>query len=244
MDATTPITTSSFVDLPKNHRVYTTTREVAIEMPLPAIGSSMSTFLPGPLGANIVLDAWETPSGNAKKKITVQHTATPSGTFTERESVAYQFPPIYPNATAFFPGGSYRRPRNVIGRITYEFSRDPVAAWGASPAIWNFVDPTTGPFEVESYLAKAAGEQFEDGDGAGGMVGDFLNANFVAYDTINPPFTIYAPGDLFYAVPASRPSITVYAGWVANKTEIIVSRTIDDWLGDFSMRRTVYVPAQ
>jgi hypothetical protein len=243
--AHTPITTSRQVEIPKGHRIYTSTRrQCAVEMPVPTQGAAVGTFLGGIHAANIVLNAWDSPTGDGKKSITIEHTTVPSGISVSHETVAFQFPPIYPNGTAFFPGGSYRRPRNVIGRITYEFSRTPASTWGTAPAIWDFSSLATGPFEVRSYLADASGESYSDDDGNSGTIGGWLKGNFVASDTIHDSVTISVPGVLFYSIVPSVPSATQYAAWVAAQAELIVSRTVDDWYGDISMRRTVYVKAQ
>lgn len=245
--AHTPITTSRQIEIPKGHRIFTTTRhQCPVEMPVPTQGSTMATFLgTGSTHAgNIVLDAWDSPSGDGKKSITVEHTAVPGSVATTYETVAFQFPPIYPNGTTFFPGGSYRRPRNVLGRITYEFSRTPAATWGSALPLWDFAALSTGPFEVRSFLADASGEPYADDEGNSGTIGSWLKGNFVASDTVHDAVIISIPGILYYAIPPSVPSATQYAQWVDAQTELMVSRTIDDWYGDISMRRTVYVKAR
>lgn len=241
----TPITTSRQVEIPKGHRIYTSTRrQCAVEMAVPTQGAAVGSFLGGLHAANIILDAWDNPSGDGKKTITIEHTTVPGGSFVSYETVAFQFPPIYPNGTAFFPGGSYRRPRNVMGRITYEFSRTPGATWGAAAAIWDFTSLATGPFEVKSFLADASGEPYQDDEGNSGTIGAWLKGNFIASDTIHDAVVISIPGILYYAIGTSFPSATQYAAWVAGQNELMVSRTVDDWYGDISMRRTVYVKAQ
>jgi hypothetical protein len=113
----------------------------------------------------------------------------------------------------------------------------------SAPTIWNFTDVLTGPFEVQSFIAEAAGQNFSEDDGASGRVGDFLNPAFIMVDTVNNPITINSPGSLFYVVPASAPNATTYASWVAAGTELMASRTIHKWYCGY-MRRTSYVRAQ
>jgi hypothetical protein len=245
-DPHSPITTSRQLDWPKGHRIYTTTRTVPAEYPIPLIGATMAAQLgntPHPYASNIIIDVREGPIDNATRTLSIDHTAIPAGTHTKYQTVACVFPAIYPNNTAFFPGGSMRRSRNVLGKVQYQFSQNP-SSWLAEGAIWNFTDPSSGPFEVESWLAQAANEIFIDGDGNGRTVGEFLNGTFIAQDTVHNGIDISIPGDLFYQIAASRPSATTYAGWVANKTEIMISRTVDDWYGDILMKRTVLVRAQ
>lgn len=243
--AYSPITSSRQVEIPKGHRIYTSTRlQCAVEMAVPSQGAVVGNFLGGVHAGNIILDAWDNPSADGKKSITIEHTAVPTGSFVSLESVAYQFPPIYPNGTAFFPGGSYRRPRTVMGRITYEFSRTPLSSWGSAPAIWNFSSLASGPFEVKSFLADASGEPYQDDEGNSGTIGAWLKGNFIASDTIHDSVTISIPGILYFVIGTSAPSASQYAAWVAAQSELMVSRTVDDWYGDISMRRTVYVKAQ
>lgn len=244
-DPYSPITTSRQLDWPKGHRIYTTTRTVAGEYPIPSVGNTMAAQLgtTHPYAAHIITDVQERPEQNSQRILTLEHTLVPTGTHTKYQTVAFVFPAIYPNNTTFFPGGSMRRSRNVLGRVVYEYKRDP-STWLNEAAIWNFTDTSSGPFEVESLLAQAANEIFLDGDGKSGTVGQFLNGTFIAQDTIHNAITISVPGDLFYEIAASRPSATQYAQWVTNKTELMVSRTVDDWYGDILMKRTVYVRAQ
>jgi hypothetical protein len=251
-DASTPITTSRVLSMPKGHRIYSTSREVATEFPLPAIGAVLAAnnFIGG-FTNHIVLDVTEAPGKGNLKRVTVTHGTIPSGDFTEYESEAYTFPPIYPNDTTFMPGGSRPRSRNVIAKVVYQFQLT-IGSWLNDPTIWTIPsDPSeltsealsTGPFEVRSYIAEAAGETFVAGDGSSGRVGDYLNGAFINLDTINDSFSIYDPGDLFYSVGASVPSATTYAGWVAAKTEIMTARTVHKWYCGY-MRRTAFVRAQ
>jgi hypothetical protein len=242
-DAFSPITTSRTLETPKGHRIYTTTRDVASEYPLPAIGSLLSetNFIAG-FSGHYVLDVNDSPKGNGKR-VTVTHGSFPGGLFTEYESLAFTFPPIYPvSGSSFFPGGSRPRGRVVPARVTYEYALTP-GSWLSSPAIWDFSSPSTGPFEVRSFIAEAAGQNFTEDDGASGSVGDFLNPAFIMMDTVNNPITIHSPGSLFYVVPASVPNATTYASWVASGTELMASRTIHKWYCGY-MRRSAYVRAQ
>ena len=43
-DAHTPITTEQVLQLPKGHVLYTTTREVPMEFPLPTLGAALSAL--------------------------------------------------------------------------------------------------------------------------------------------------------------------------------------------------------
>lgn len=241
-DAYTPITTSRVLQTPLGHRIYTTTRDVSDRFPLPTLGAelSASNFIAG-FTNHIVLDASEVPKPGGGKRVTVTHGTIPSGSFTEYESQAFTFPPIYPGST-FMPGGSRARQRVVPARVTYEYQAT-IGTWMAAATIWDYTTPSTGPFEVRSYIAEAAGENFEADDGSSGRVGDYLNPFFIGIDTVNNLITIYDPGDLFYEIGASAPSATVYAGWVANKTELMASRTVHKWYTGY-MRRTAYVRAQ
>ena len=248
-DAYTPITTSRSLQTPQGHRIYTTTRDVATEFPIPVVGSLLaaSNFIAGFTG-HYVLDVNDYPNRKGGKTVVVTHGSVPSGTFTEYESLAYTFPAIYPTSgLGFFEGGSRQRQRVVPARVTYEYALDPGpsgANWLASPTIWDFVTPTTGPFEVASGLQESAGVYYEgDEDESGGRVGDYLNPTFITQDTVNNPITISIPGILYYEIPASVPSATTYASWFTAKTELMVSRTIHTWYSMY-MRRTVYVRAQ
>jgi len=253
-DAHTPRTTSRVLQTPRNYRIYTTTREVPTEFPLPTVGAVLSAtnFIAG-FTNHYVMDVTDYPKG-AGKVVTVTHGPVPTqiGGFIEYESVAYTFPPIYPNSTAFFPGGSKPRPRVVPAKVKYEYTLSPITAptnWMDDPAIWDYESLDSGTFEVKSYLAEAAGATFANGsgdpgvDGNEGSVGDFLNPMFIGQDTINDAFSIYAPGDLYYLVGASSPHATDYAGFVAEKSMLMASRTIHTWYC-FYMRRTVFVRAQ
>lgn len=250
-DAFRPITTSQRLDNPRGYRLFTTQREVPAEFVPPEIGAALGTFLPGSLSSNLVLGVSDSPRGG-KQIVTVQHGPVPSGpdaggSFVEYESFAYRFPPIYPNATAFFPGGSQDRNRVVTGRVVYEYATvgsTAFNAWRDAATIWNFTDPTTGPFEVLSYIADAAGQKFTGDDGSAGVVGQFLAPAFIAQDTINNSIAISSPGSLAYTVGESAPSATTYAAWVAARTEFIASRSISKWMGNVYCRRTVWVRAQ
>lgn len=241
-DAYTPITSSKTLATPKGHRIWTTTRKVADEFPLPEIGATLasSNFIGG-FADHIILDCHEYPHPGGGKKVVVTHGTFPAGIFTEYESQAFTFPPIYPGSE-FMPGGSRARQRVVPARVTYEY-RAEVGDWMNAATIWDYTTPSTGPFEVRSYIAEAAGENFEAADGSSGRVGDYLNPFFIGIDTVNNLITIYDPGDLFYEIGASAPSATDYAAWVANKTELMASRTIHKWYTGY-MRRTAYVRAQ
>jgi hypothetical protein len=241
-DPFTPITSSRTLETPKGHRIYTTTREVATEYPLPAIGSllSDSNFIAG-FSGHYILDCTDSPK-STNKRVTVTHGTFPSGTFTEYESLAYTFPAFYPTPGAVYAGGSRPRARVVTARVTYEYRLAP-GDWLSAPAIWDYTTVTSGPLEIKSYIAEAAGVNFTDGDGDSGMVGDFLNSAFINLDTIHNAIDIYAPGDLSYAIGASVPSATTYNGWILGGTEFIASRTIHKWFCGY-MRRTVYVKAQ
>jgi hypothetical protein len=251
-DAFTPITTSRVLATPKGHRIYSTSREVATEFPLPAIGALLaaSNFIGG-FTNHIILDVTEAPGKGNLKRVTVTHGKFPTGDFTEYESEAYTFPPIYPNGTAFMPGGSRPRARVAIARVVYQFQLT-IGSWLTDPTIWTTPsDPallttdalSTGPFEVRSYIAEAAGRNFTVDDGSSGRVGDYLNAAFINLDTVNNAFIIYDPGILAYNVSASVPSATTYASWVAEKTEIMTARTVHKWYCGY-MRRTAFVRAQ
>lgn len=250
-DAYTPITTSRSLQTPLGHRIYSTTRDVAVEFPLPTIGAllSASNFIAGFTG-HYILDVSDTPLSHRAKRVTVTHGTFPVGTFTEYESQAYTFPPIYPYsvtppAVGFMQGGSRARQRVVPARVTYEYQLLPTSPsnWLTAPVIWDFADPTTGPFEVLSYIAQAAGENFVSEDGNSGSVGQYLNPHFIGIDTVNDAITVYAPGDLLYLIGASSPSASIYNTWVSAGTELMASRTIHRWYCGY-MRRTAYVKAQ
>lgn len=242
-DPYSPVTTSRVLQMPQGHRIYSTTRKVATEFPLPAIGVVLSAnnFIAGFIN-HYILDVSESPIATGGKNVTVTHGTIPSSTFTEYESQAFTFPPIYPSGTTFMPGGSRSRQRVVPARVTYEYRLVP-GSWLTDAAIWDYADSTTGPFEVKSYIARAAGENFVSEDGSSGSVGSYLNAHFIGIDTVNNEFSIYAPGDLFYIVDASAPSADTYSTWVTDGTELMASRTLHKWYCGY-MRRTSYVRAQ
>lgn len=243
-DAHTPITSSRTLQTPKGHHIYTTTRDVAVEFPLPAIGATMasSNFVAG-FTDQIILDVSDIPLPHRAKRVSVTHGAFPVGVFTEYEAQAFTFPAIYPDLTAaFMPGGSRERPRSVAARVTYEYRLEP-GNWLTAPTIWDYVDPATGPFELKSYLAEAAGQYFITADSGSGQVGDYLNPYYLGMDVVNNQITISDPADLFYIIIASAPSLTTYANWVAANTELMASRTVHKWYCGY-MRRTAYVRAQ
>lgn len=250
-DAYTPITSSRQLDWPTGHRIWTTTRTVPAEYVTPAnnlmpqVGQTMAAQLgaTSPFSANIIVGVYDSPIGDGKVRLTIEHTTIPSGTHTRYQSMAYVFPPIYPNNTAFFPGGSAQRPRTVLAKVDYQFATS-AAAWMEEAAIWDFVSPASGPFEVESFLAESANVVYEAADGQPGTIGDFLFGTFVAQDTIHNTIEISVPGDLYYVIPPSRPSATQYAAWVAAKTLLMVSRTVDDWYGPILVKRTAWLRAQ
>lgn len=242
-DAHTPRTTVRRLSTPQGHQIYTTTRDVAVEFPLPVIGSAMSAsnFIAGFTG-HYILDVSEAPLSHNAKRVTVTHGAFPSGTFTEYESQAYTFPPIYPNESGFMPGGSRARQRVVTARVTYEYRLAP-GSWLTDPAIWDFSTLSTGPFEVRSYIAQAAGEDYERRGGEYSQVGAWLNSWYIGVDTLNDFLAVTIPGELYYEIGASAPSATTYASWVAAGTELIAARTVHKWYCGY-MRRTAYVKAQ
>lgn len=242
-DAFTPSTTSRSLQTPLGHRIYTTTREVATEYPLPAVASllSESNFIAGFTG-HYILDVTDSPKGSNGKRVTVTHGTFPSGSYTEYESLAYTFPAFYPTAGAVYAGGSRPRGRVVPARVVYEYRLAP-GDWLTAPAIWNYSDPTTGPLEIRSFIAEAAGVNFTAGDGDTGMVGDFLNPAFISMDTINNAIDISAPGDLAYTIGASAPDASTYNSWIVAGTEFMASRTIHKFYCGY-MRRTVWVKAQ
>ena len=251
-DPHSPITTSRTLQTPLGHRIYTTTRDVAAEFPLPALGVLMSAtnFVAG-FTDHYILDVSETPLPHRAKRVTVTHGTFPTGAFTEYESQAYTFPPIYPYTpdpmgASFMPGGSKARQRVVPARIVYEYTLNPGASptnWLAAPVIWDFSNIATGPFEVQSFIGQAAGVNFTNEDGSSGSVGQFLNPHFIGVDTVNNGYRVYSPGNLLYDIPASIPSASTYAGWVVAGTELMASRTIHRWYCGY-MRRTAYVKAQ
>ncbi|MCE5310447.1 MAG: hypothetical protein LLG20_22650 [Acidobacteriales bacterium] len=256
-----PWTRFRHLSIPKNHRLYTTTILIPISYTIPDVGMQIKDvasagvpYLTEALGMaagrqDDYIVAVRHPEAYGGYRLELDHMTVPVAAYSDYQTVACVFPSIYPNGTSFFPGGSMRRSRSVLGRVLYQFTRttgagSTWATWQADGTIWNFVSLGTGPFEVESYLAQAANEIFIDSDGNSGTVGQFLNGTFIAQDTIHDAITISIPGDLYYEIGESKPSATTYASWVANKTEIILSRTIDDWYGDIKMRRTVFVRAQ
>ena len=248
-DAFTPITVSRTLDTPKGYEIFTTTRKMAIEAPLPAMGSLLAdaNFIGGFTG-HYVLDVTSSPMpmGN-QKSVSVTHGIVPQGSFVEYETVPYLFPSIYPHntppgGTAFFPGGSLERSREALGEVTYEYALAPTA-WLDDAATWDYADLSTGPFCVQSFIAAAASECFEKDVGSSGRVSDYLNPYYIGRDTINDEIIIRDPGILFFTIYPSVPSAATYAQWVAEKTKIMTSRTVHRWYC-FYMRRTVKVKAQ
>lgn len=256
-----PITTSRRLSVPRNYRVWTTSRKFPADYPLPLIGGTMETILGAGNDADNI--AWSlhrilnvTPGkmDGGLTPITFTHGPIPGlqpggafSSFTEYEAVAFRFPPIYPNVSAFFPGGSQQRPRTVPGRVVYEYAVQGSATfsgWLSAATIWNYTDPTTGPFEVRSNIAKDSAVEYPLPDGGYSTVGRWLVAPFIFQDTINDAIAINIPGELSYTVAASAPSAAAYAAWVAAGTEIMVGRSIFHWQGDIYGRRTVYVKAQ
>lgn len=244
-----PWTKFQYLKIPKNHKLYTTVILIPYSYTIPEAGQQISaiSYLSGVAAgrqSDYIVDV-RYPEAYGGYRLEIDHMTVPSGSFTEYESVAYTFPPIYPNATAFFPGGSKPRSRVVPARVVYEYQLTPTSPtnWLTAATIWDYTTPSTGPFEVKSYLAEAAGTNFIDDDGTSGSVGEFLNPSFIGQDSINDAFNVYSPADLAYAVGASSPSAATYADWVANNTEIMVSRTIHSWY-EFTMRRSVFVRAQ
>jgi hypothetical protein len=250
-DSHTPITSSWQLDWPTGHRMWTTTRVVPAEYGtpgnslMPVVGQTMAKQLgaSSPYANNVIVRVQEGPTQDGKIRLTLEHTTIPTGVHTRYQSMAFVFPPIYPNNTTFFPGGSAARPRTVIAKTDYQFALS-AAAWMEEASIWDFTNPASGPFEVESFLAESANVVYEAADGQPGTIGDFLFGTFVAQDTIHNAIEISVPGDLYYVIPPSRPSATQYAQWVASKTLLMASRTVDDWYGNILVKRTAWVRAQ
>lgn len=240
-DPFNPITTYRTLQTPKGHIIFSTTRRVAAEFPLPALGTAIEdTFISGFTGHK-VLDVSASPLAGGGKSVTVTHGTFPAGIFTEYESQAYTFPAIYPTP-GIQPGGARPRQRVVPARVTYEY-QEYIGTWMDDPVTWDELDPSTGPFVVYSYIAEAAGANFVANDGSSGRVGDYLNPAFIQLDTINNQLTIHDPGNVLYIVLASSPDATTYATWFLTGTEIMVSRTIHKWYTGY-MKRTAYVRVQ
>jgi len=122
-----PVTTSRTLETPYGYRIYTTTRNnLPLEFPVPVKGSVLnaSNFIAG-FTDHYVLDSYDSPNQLGGKTVVVTHGIIPAGEFTEYESLAYTFPAIYPNATAFHPNGSRQRKRVVTARVVYEYRLDP-----------------------------------------------------------------------------------------------------------------------
>jgi hypothetical protein len=248
-----PRTVRQRMDMPRNHYLYTTTIRAASETELPEIGDSMEGLLGPSFTDQYVLECSDAPDGGGDDHVhTISHSVVPAD-HTEYESVAYTFPPIYPDmgdpqTRTFFVNGSEPRGRVVIGRVTYEYSRlaTEIATWRADPT-YSHVDATDaacGPFEVDSVLALAAGQSYEDDDGNYRSIGSWLVGQYVMNNTLNDGMYISDPGTLYYLIGESNPSATTYAGWVEDHKEIMASRVITRWRGDMYMRVTRYVIAQ
>jgi len=241
-----PWTTSRRLEEPLNHLVHTTVILIPIDpinFPLPSFGQTISAlpYLSGVAEArqDDIITNESHPEAYGGYRLEIEHMLVPAGQYEEWESIAYTFPAIY--------NISRQRQRVVPARVIYEYTADPGPLgddWLAAPTIWDYADPTTGPFEISSVIQEAAGTNFTDGEGASGLVGDFLNSTFITQDTLNDAISIYSPGDLAYEIAASVPSATTYLEWFEAKTEFITSRTIHTWRGTLYMRRTVYVRAQ
>ena len=246
-DAHTPITTSRLLQTPRGHRIYTTTREVSDRFPLPTLGAALSesNFIAG-FSNHLILDASESPKPGGGKRVSVTHGTIPSGSFVEYESMAYTFPAIYPKtAGTFFPGGSRPRQRLVTARVVYDYQAT-IGTWMDDVTIWDYTTLTTGPFEVKSNLVDAAGISYQIEEGLDGLVGDYLNKNFLGATTVHNEITITVRsmgGALVYTILASVPSYDTYAGWVTAKTELMAQRTVHKWYSGY-MRRTAFVRAQ
>lgn len=76
IDAFRPRTTGTRLSLPLNGIVYTTTREVAAEKPLPAVGTSMEPELGVAFRDSLVIEASEVPEGTTKRQ-TIVHAIIP-----------------------------------------------------------------------------------------------------------------------------------------------------------------------
>lgn len=240
-----PLTLRQRVSLPRNALLYNTTLRLPEEKALPQVGALMGPLLGPSFAASRVIDVSGSPSRRDDDFThTIQHAPVPS-THVEYESVAYNFPPIAPfrigAPRTFYPGGSAVRQRVVTGQVTYEYSVTP-ADWDADPTTAN--DATTGPFEVQSYLAKHAVVAFQDGDGEWHRIGDWLNSFYLASNTLNDYVTMTLPGAFYYYILASVPSAATYSAWVASNTYFIASRTVTKWRGDIYMRVTTRVRAQ
>lgn len=246
-----PWTTYTQLDVPKNHKVYTTVILIPISYDIPELGETISEYdylsdVPAALQSNLITNV-NYPNAYGGYRLEIQHTALPDGTHVVWESIAHNFPAIYPNETTFFPNGSLNRPRVVVARVEWEFCADPTVgdpSWQNDAVIWDWIDVTTGPLEVESLILEASTQTFIDGDGDSGQVGEYLNQTFINQTTIHPAISISAPGDLAYSIEASIPSIATYADWVTNGTEFMLRRTISNWLGTLYARRTVWIKAQ
>jgi hypothetical protein len=243
-----PIISDQRLSTPANHLLYSTSVEVPLALSLPLIGDTMTAVLGGshPLKNTIIVDIDERFQG-AKRMLSIRHTNIPTGEFTEYESFAYRFPPIYPNGSTFFPGGSQERNRTISARVVYEYdvaSGSTFSGWRSAATIWNYSSVASGPFEVKSWIAEASAKFFTGDDGTNGTVGQFLAPAFIAQDTIHPALTINAPGSLHYDIAASSPDTATYASWVTARTEFIASRSITKWMGNIYMRRTVWIMAQ
>ena len=76
MDAFSPRTTAAKLSLPLNGTVFTTTREVATEKQLPAVGGTMATELGGAWATSRIIEATEVPT-EGRKNQTLVHAVIP-----------------------------------------------------------------------------------------------------------------------------------------------------------------------
>lgn len=244
-----PITTRQKLSVPKDHIIYSTRLPASSEKDLPGIGDDMEQFLgPDYAGSKVleVADYSNTGGRGDGHTHSIQHSAVPSS-HTERESIAYNFPPVYPEVPtsgsprAFHPGGSPGRPRTVLGQVTYDYSLTP-SSWDSDAAVGTGL--TDGPLEVVSVLAQAAATPYEDDNGDWRRIGDWLASPFVFENTLNDGISILDPGSLSWSIGASAPSLTTYAGWVAAKSLFIARRFVTRWRGPIYMRVTQKVRAQ
>jgi len=254
-DSYSPITTSSAIDFPAGHRIYTTRLSVGGEYSIPVVGTTMSPILGAgsPYAAHIIVAVSEgVQPKTSQRYVVIRHFKIPGTgggptSFYRYQSIAYTFPAIYPNASGFYNGGSNARPRLCLGRVKHEFALPGSTTfnnWLAAPTVWDGTDLSSGPFQVWSLLAQTAGENFLDGDGNSGRVGDYLNMAFVTQDTIHNAYSIYAPGDLAYSSAASIPSVTEYKAFYDASSWLIARRDVSEWYSPIMVRRTYEVPVQ
>jgi len=237
-DPYSPITTSRRLELPSNYRLYSTTRKgLPAEMPLPSIGDTLATFLPGDLSTNYVLSVSENLADNS---ITILHGGLPSG-HDEYESLAYTFPPIYPTSgLAKFAGGSQPRPMVVPARVSYEYAIKGSGTYNA------WIGTNNTGFVVESNIARDAAVPYEDPPDSGEYqrIGVWLNGSFIFQNTVHNSISISIPGTLAYTISASTPSASTYTNWITSRTELVAQQYITRWRGNIYMRVTKRVQAQ